>query len=101
MQKINRKQLAKDVIDFDFSQDLKGFWDCRAKITVEEAHRLRGYAAILQKITDPEFVPTEKMKEAGYNTLEIGVATANKHGFKTGTQARIALFRAMIGGIVK
>jgi hypothetical protein len=49
MQKINRKQLAKDVADFDFSDDVEDFGHNRARITVEEAHRLRTYAAILLK----------------------------------------------------
>jgi hypothetical protein len=49
MEKINRKQLAKDVADFDFSDDVEDFGDNQVKITVAEAHRLRSYAALLLK----------------------------------------------------
>jgi hypothetical protein len=68
MQKINREQLAKDVADFDFSDDVEDFAHNQVKITVEEAHRLRSYAAILLEITDPEFVPSEGMKTS-FNDL--------------------------------
>ncbi len=73
MQKINRKQLSKDVADFDFTHDIKNFGDCQPTITVKEAQRLRNYASILLELTDPEFVPSEGMMISGENAASMGM----------------------------
>lgn len=75
MQKINREEIqeARQVVELTQWDDNHPAWNAfLRKYGCQPHHSFEKAAAILLKITDPEFVPSDKMREAALNTLVGG-----------------------------